>query len=123
MSKTRDSDERSFDGRANFPIDDNIECLLDMQVHRLCHPFDQLMLTKLMYRDSIDLVSVWATRADDLLQSLNEHRPMIVHFSGHGSKAGEILVTDDDGKSHPINEKAIKSLFSTLKDNIVVVIL
>jgi len=34
------------------------------------------------YRDSLDLVPVWAVRADDFLQALNTHKPQIVHFSG-----------------------------------------
>jgi hypothetical protein len=75
------------------------------------------------YRESLELVSVWAVRADDLLQSLNTHKPHIVHFSGHGSRMGEILVVGDDGQSKPINTKALTTLFKTLKDNIRVVIL
>jgi len=75
------------------------------------------------YRDLLELVSVWAVRPDDLLQSLNEHRPHIVHFSGHGSRTGEILVVGSDGKSKPISAKAIKALFTALRDNIRVVIL
>ena len=75
------------------------------------------------YRGSIELVSVWAVRSDDLLQSLNMHRPHIVHFSGHGSRTGEILVVGSDGQSKPISTEAIKALFKTLKDNIRVVIL
>ncbi len=34
-------------------------------------------------RGAIELRSHWATRPDDLLQSLNQDRPHIVHFSGH----------------------------------------
>jgi hypothetical protein len=75
------------------------------------------------YRDLVELESIWAVRADDLLQSLNEHKPHIVHFSGHGSPTGEILVVGRDGQSKPISTKAIKALFKTLKDNIRIVIL
>lgn len=75
------------------------------------------------HRDLLDLRSVWAVRADDLLQSLNEHQPHIVHFSGHGSHTGEILVVDHNGKSKPISTAALKALFLTLKDNIKIVIL
>ncbi|GEM_PF-3967358 len=35
-------------------------------------------------RDLLDVISVWAVRPDDLLQYLNQHKPQIVHFSGHG---------------------------------------
>jgi len=75
------------------------------------------------YRDSIDLISAWAVRPDDLLQLLNQHRPQIVHFSGHGSKVGEIILVDDHGASKPVSPAAIKALFNALKGNISVVIM
>lgn len=75
------------------------------------------------FRDSIDLISVWAVRPDDLLQMLNQHKPQIVHLSGHGSDAGEIILTDNNGVSKPVSSRAIKALFTTLKDNIRVVLL
>jgi hypothetical protein len=75
------------------------------------------------YRDSIDLVSAWAVRPDDLLQLLMEHEPQIVHFSGHGSQYEEIILVDDGGRSKTVSNKALKSLFTTLKDNIRIVVL
>jgi hypothetical protein len=42
------------------------------------------------YRDSVQLIPALAARPDDLLQLLNEHKPHIVHFSGHGNESGEI---------------------------------
>ena len=75
------------------------------------------------YRDSLDLISAWAVRPDDLLQLLNQHEPQIVHFSGHGSQAGEIILVDSHGSPKPVNPAALKALFETLKDNIRLVIL
>ena len=75
------------------------------------------------HRDSIDLISAWAVRPDDLLQLLNQHKPQIVHFSGHGINSGEIFLTDHNGVSKPVSIKAIKALFTTLKDNIRAVVL
>ena len=75
------------------------------------------------YHDSIELISAWAVRPDDLLQLLNQHKPQIVHFSGHGSYSGEIILTDNYGVSKPVSSKALKALFTTLKDNIKVVVL
>lgn len=74
-------------------------------------------------RDSLDLVSVFAVRADDLLQALNEHRPTIVHFSGHGNKQGEIVLLDKGGTAKPVSQRAVKELFTALKDNVRVVVL
>ncbi|MCI5158241.1 MAG: CHAT domain-containing protein [Candidatus Electrothrix sp. AUS1_2] len=75
------------------------------------------------HRDALDVVSRFAVRADDLLQALLENKPHIVHFSGHGSETGEILVADDNGNSKPISQAALTHLFKTLRDNIRVVLL
>jgi len=75
------------------------------------------------HRDSIDLISAWAVKPDDLLQLLNQHKPQIVHFSGHGSNSGKIILTDNNGVSKTVSSRAIQTLFTTLKDNIRAVVL
>jgi FMN phosphatase YigB (HAD superfamily) len=75
------------------------------------------------YRDEIELISAWAVRPDDLIQLLNEHQPQIVHFSGHGSPTGEILLVDSTGTAKPVSTGALKALFKTLKGNIRLVVL
>jgi hypothetical protein len=74
------------------------------------------------YRDSLELISRWAVRPDDLQQALLEHRPHIVHFSGHGSGAEGIILEADSGKPKPVSNAALVSLFRTLKDNVRVVL-
>jgi CHAT domain len=75
------------------------------------------------YRDSLELISSWAARADDLLQALNMHRPEIVHFSGHGNGQGEIVLTDENSCGKPVSKEALIALFKTLRDNVRIVIL
>jgi hypothetical protein len=75
------------------------------------------------YRDEITLIPVLAARPDDLLQALNQHKPQIVHFSGHGNTSGQIILTDDDRQPKTVSIEALKMLFSTLKGNIQLVIL
>ncbi len=75
------------------------------------------------YREYLQVESSWAIRPDDLLQSLNRHRPHIVHFSGHGSQTGELILVDSIGSPKAVSTMALKALFTTLKDNIQVVIL
>jgi len=75
------------------------------------------------FRDSLQLVSHWAVRPDDLLQFLNQHQPHVVHFSGHGNEENEILLLSDTGESQPVGSAALRELFRTLKDNIRVVVL
>jgi hypothetical protein len=74
-------------------------------------------------RDSIDIISAWAVRPDDLLQLLNQHKPQIVHFSGRGSGSSEIILTDNNGVSKPVSSMALTALFKTLKDNVKAVVL
>jgi hypothetical protein len=70
------------------------------------------------YHDSLDLISVWAVRPDDLLQELNTRKPTIVHFSGHGSGGGELVLMNDLRQAKTVSPSALKALFSTLKDNV-----
>jgi hypothetical protein len=71
----------------------------------------------------IELISRWAVRPDDLLQSLLELKPHIVHFSGHGSASSEIILMSEDRSPKPVNRAGLVSLFSALKDNIRLVML
>jgi len=47
------------------------------------------------HRDALVFQSAWAVRPGDLLQLLNQHKPHIVHFSGHGSGEGLSLAGDN----------------------------
>ena len=75
------------------------------------------------YRDSLELVSRWAVRPDDLLQALLEVKPHVVHFSGHGSSAAELILLEDQGNPKPMSKAALVHLFRTLKDNVRVIVL
>jgi hypothetical protein len=55
---------------------------------------EKLRMSK--HRDRFILRTRWAVRTDDLLQAFNEHKPAIVHFSGHGVKPG-IFLQDSTG--------------------------
>src|SRR5262249_29789312 len=57
------------------------------------------------YRDSLELASRWAVRPDDLLQALLEVKPDIVHFSGHGSSAAELIRLDDRRDLKPVGQE------------------
>lgn len=76
------------------------------------------------YRDAFDLVFAPAARPSDLQQALLEHQPLVVHFSGHGSKSHEIILHDESGTgTHPISADALEELFGVLRDNIRLVVL
>lgn len=75
------------------------------------------------HRDSLELITRWAVRPEDLLQHFNQHKPHVVHFSGHGTRTEEIVLLDKDKNPKPIPAPALRQLFATLKDNIRVVVL
>ena len=75
------------------------------------------------YRNSLELCFRQAVRSDDLIQALLEHKPHIVHFSGHGSPTSDLIVLDERGRSKPVSKMALVQLLHVLKDNIRVVVL
>lgn len=75
------------------------------------------------YRDVLTLVPAMAARHDDLLQLLNEHKPKIVHFSGHSSRAGEIILTDENRRAKPVSPASLKKLFAAFQDDVRLVVL
>ncbi|MDJ0735928.1 MAG: CHAT domain-containing protein [Nostocaceae cyanobacterium] len=75
------------------------------------------------FHDKFEIEQHWAVRATDLQELLLRHQPNIVHFSGHGSSASEIILEDDSGNSHPVSVRALSQLFSVLKDNICCIVL
>src|SRR5208337_1497441 len=75
------------------------------------------------YRDTLELVSAWAVRRDDLQQLLLQHQPHVVHFSGHSSRAEQLILKDQNGQPRPVSKPALVGLFKALKDNVRVVVL
>lgn len=75
------------------------------------------------HRDAIQFRTRWAVRPDDLLQAFNEDRPTVVHFSGHGSGVGGIVLHDDVAGGRLVAGNALKRLFTAMKDDIRVVVL
>lgn len=73
------------------------------------------------YRDSVELCSRWAVRPGDLLQALNEVKPHIVHFSGHGD-IGEIIFQGEDGCAKPVTKQAIVTTMAIATDNLRLVV-
>ena len=75
------------------------------------------------HRDSVEFITKWAVRPDDLQQSLLQHQPHVVHFSGHGIDSDEIILLDENRNPKPVSGIALAGLLSSLKDNIRVVVL
>jgi tetratricopeptide (TPR) repeat protein len=57
-----------------------------------------------------------AVKPDDVLQTILNYKPHIVHFSGHGQDTGEICFEDEKGDSKTIPPDALASLFKLVND-------
>jgi hypothetical protein len=82
---------------------------LDQQALRLDEEARAIgeMIRKSKHRDSVKLESRWAARPLDLLQAINEIKPRIVHFSGHGSDTDELVFQDNQGHTKLVTKEAI----------------
>lgn len=74
------------------------------------------------FRDHLELKSRWALRTGDFLQALNEDRPTIVHFSGHGSEDGELIFQNSSGAAHYVTKDAIVATIATMADSVRMVV-
>ncbi len=68
------------------------------------------------HRDAIDLRSAWALRPLDLLSELSRHRPRVLHFSGHGSATGDLVLSDEHRRSKAVTPEAITAALATTDD-------
>lgn len=76
------------------------------------------------YRKLFDIRTAPALRATDLPYELMDGTPDIVHFSGHGSEAGELLFQrDGDAAAVPIPASTLARVFKQLRDRIQCVVL
>lgn len=74
-------------------------------------------------RDTLELVSHFATRTSDLQDALMRHEPQIVHFAGHGNAPGVIYLGDEQGRPHAVGKQALRGLFGVLTGSVRVVVL
>jgi CHAT domain len=75
------------------------------------------------HRDVVELRHVPALRPSDLIPALNEHKPRVVHFAGHGSRDGQLVFQDDGGNAKPVDLEAIAATIATVADDVQLVVL
>ncbi|WP_077624775.1 hypothetical protein [Sediminibacillus massiliensis] len=78
----------------------------------------QGMIRKSENRDSVSFETRWATRALDVIQTINEENPTIIHFSGHGSEDDEIVFQDNQGNAKLVSKEAIVQTMMSTSDEI-----
>ena len=92
--------------------------MLDEEIHQL-----EERVRRAEFRELFDLKSHFAVRVDEIPGLLKRYRPTIVHFSGHGTRANEIILDDGSGGAQPVSANALGDLFSIVKDDIRCVVL
>ena len=80
---------------------------LDVEVRRI-----EEALLRSRYSDRFELVTKLAIRAIDLRRALLDHRPQIVHFSGHGTGDQGLVLENDAGEMQLVSTEALGRLFS-----------
>lgn len=75
------------------------------------------------FGDKIILKQRFEPNIDNISKYMLSYSPDIVHFSGHGNKKGEIILSDTTGKAEPLDKCAVADLFSACKENIRCVVL
>jgi hypothetical protein len=81
----------------------------------------RLQLARL--RDTFRLETRMSVRPADISQALLDMQPRILHFSGHGSAAGELCFADELGKTKPVSPDALSSLFQQFSSTLNCVVL
>ena len=74
-------------------------------------------------QNRLELASKLALRLSELQQGLLHHMPDVVHFGGHGSPAGELMLRDEAGALSAVTPDALRSLFAAHHGNVRLVIL
>ena len=92
---------------ANPKIPDYDPLRLDAEVRRI-----EEALQRSRYRDRFELVTKLAVRTADLRRALLDHRPQIVHFSGHGTGEQGLVLENDAGTMQLVSTDALSRLFS-----------
>jgi hypothetical protein len=82
---------------------------------------ERLQLSSL--RDGFELMERHCLRPVDLTQAIFDTDPDIVHFSGHGSSEGSLLLEDKNGVAHPISPDALEAVFELFSNKIFCVVL
>lgn len=71
-------------------------------------------LQRAQWRDAFQLVDRYAVRVADLMRVLQEEKPAIVHFSGHGYPDEGLVLEDNDGKARIIDTALLTDIFRHL---------
>ena len=64
-----------------------------------------------------------AVRPQDIRRAIEEEKPQIVHFCGHGLEDGSLVLEDDGGNNKPVSPSGLAALFKLHADYVKCVVL
>ncbi|MFF7449489.1 MULTISPECIES: effector-associated domain EAD1-containing protein [unclassified Streptomyces] len=71
---------------------------------------------------TLDIRLSAATRRQDVVPALTEHKPDVLHFGGHGAPSGHLLLEEDDGSVAPVAAEALAAVLDAVGGVSVVVL-
>lgn len=74
-------------------------------------------------RDLFQISLRTAVRPQDIRRAIEEEKPQIVHFCGHGLKDGSLLLEDDGGQNLAVSPEGLAALFELHADYVNCVVL
>jgi hypothetical protein len=91
----------------------------------------EVELARSGFRDSFELVTWWATEPLDLLRELRKLKPTVVHFSGQGSRGGDVdggpdhglVFQSADGQPRRVSTAALQDAFDAAGSSVKLVVL
>jgi len=80
-------------------------------------------LRRSQHRDDFTLTQNLATRPRDVQRAMLDHKPQIVHFSGHGEGAQGLMFEDEAGFPQFVSGAALAALFKLFSQDLECVVL
>jgi hypothetical protein len=74
-------------------------------------------------RDKFLLEQVWAVTPRDVQRAMLDHKPQIVHFSGHGMGESGLILENAVGEAQRVKSEALAGLFELFADKVECVVL
>jgi len=74
-------------------------------------------------KDKFELKDRWAVRTKDVLRTIVDIKPQIVHFAGHGMETGELCFEDEQGNTKRVQPEALAALFRMVAEHVKCVVI
>ncbi|NMG22993.1 CHAT domain-containing tetratricopeptide repeat protein, partial [Brasilonema bromeliae] len=99
------------------PINTN-NLRLDEEVREI-----QAAWERALNRENFELINKGAVRIDELRRTLLDHKPQIVHFSGHGTGTDGLVLENNSGEAQIVSTQSLSRFFELSKEQVECVLL